>query len=1058
DDADGKTTHVKYQLLYLTDDGKIKIVENLPGNSKGFESGSQPVSIRDIPPNYKLIIKATLITEDSSKTPSISSWAITWQPKDGECRDLFTTDLRIENRGENIHLYMDKVYLTPSMYDWPLLCQNPANTRSTDSEGPGKGEGKLRWFTSIHKLGELGGEYINPVAKGSTLYIVSKDGKKIYAFDAHEGGNETIIIDREKDKAVIPDMQVTSTPAVDDNYLIVATGSTAPGGGVRNKIYAFDRFSLRRGPVWVFEYDSSICYSSAPVISDGKLYITSWSGDSSKWGVFDFSGEGNKLLCIDVDTGKLLWEYNLPAGSVSTPAVAEGKVVVCCERSLTGGTIFVLDAESGEEVWSENIGPIGHTAPVIMDGRIYVVTKTFVPPNMASVQLIALKLHERDNILWSFKLGSPPYDKVQYNKAGSIIPAAYNGRIYIVSPDGILYAINANNGEEIWYQKLYEKKIFSQPFTTSPSYAGGRIYVGTPNGKLLGVDAATGEIVLNVTTIENTPIISSPIIVDGLVIFCDSGGALYCVGELKTPSETFTGYIISHPIYLPYGCVWKKFYAKTVGDGEITFAILDRWDRPLLTGVKDGSSLKHIENKGIIKLKAAFTVNSTSVAALDEWRVTYGWEEETNETHFFEDSFKSSGKPPICTIDVQNTRVGLQPSTARYRFTYTNTTGEHTTNWIQAECTGYNGTKNRETITANLSKPNLTNITEYLEIQFSIKDTTGNETYSQWHNITWIEDKTKPVFYIDTFSPHSTSNPTPICRIEAQDKGTKGNISGINVYSARYMIEYMDNTNVTHTSEWFPAECTGRNGTTSRVTITADTSKLSFKDSIRSTNKIRFYIEDMAGNSNTSKWFEIYMDATKPTSYINNTDRIPSKTNQSPVHITAYATDEGVDASGVERVELYYRKTGESSWSKFQVDYTSPYEWDFTVGRDDGGEYELCTIAVDKAGNIEDFPSSGDVTFIFDPNPPYKPVFKSEYRFTEEAIPSFSDVKFEDDYKLDKIEYRLNFEGIHEWKTIASGINSKTITPNWNLTEEEWHQMREDEVYYIYFKVIDTLG
>jgi hypothetical protein len=53
----------------------------------------------------------------------------------------------------------------------------------------------------------------------------------------------------------------------------------------------------------------------------------------------------------------------------------------------------------------------------------------------------------------------------------------------------------------------------------------------------------------------------------------------------------------------------------------------------------------------------------------------------------------------------------------------------------------------------------------------------------------------------------------------------------------------------------------------------------------------------------------------------------------------------------------------------------------------------------------------------------------------------------------------MNFEGTQEWTQITqTDLTTKTATPTWNLTHAQWEFMQENVTYYIYFKVIDSLG
>jgi hypothetical protein len=124
-----------------------------------------------------------------------------------------------------------------------------------------------------------------------------------------------------------------------------------------------------------------------------------------------------------------------------------------------------------------------------------------------------------------------------------------------------------------------------------------------------------------------------------------------------------------------------------------------------------------------------------------------------------------------------------------------------------------------------------------------------------------------------------------------------------------------------------------------------------------------------------------------------------------------------------------------------------------------GGYFELCTIATDGANNTENFSSTGDISFLYDWKEPELPSYSGETLWFKER-PQFS-VVFEDDYRLDTIQYRPNLDSI--WTTLASDVNSSVyntgaVGNSWILPETYWDQMREGDVYYLYFRINDTLG
>jgi hypothetical protein len=155
----------------------------------------------------------------------------------------------------------------------------------------------------------------------------------------------------------------------------------------------------------------------------------------------------------------------------------------------------------------------------------------------------------------------------------------------------------------------------------------------------------------------------------------------------------------------------------------------------------------------------------------------------------------------------------------------------------------------------------------------------------------------------------------------------------------------------------------------------------------------------------------------------------------------------------VKSIALYYKSIFSDDWIKYGEE-VSPYIWSFE--NDASDEYEFCTIATDKAGNVENFPDELILSFLFDMNVPSKPSFADEYSFNQ--TPEFTDITFADDYGLDSIEYRLNTQGTNEWTIIAEDINDDSYTEEWSLSVNDWDDLEEDVIYYLYFRVTDICG
>jgi outer membrane protein assembly factor BamB len=339
----------------------------------------------------------------------------------------------------------------------------------------------------------------------------------------------------------------------------------------------------------------------------------------------------------------------------------------------------------------------------------------------------------------------------------------------------------------------------------------------------------------------------------------------------------------------------------------------------------------------------------------------------------------------------------------------------------------------------------------------------NNPKLFRWY-VTLTSDTQKPFLNSSSFTPSPggwLQEIVPVFTIKVKDNGT-----GLRVKSAIYTLVYtLDNVSQQSISS---AVCTGANGTTAWQTLTMNISALPNFDNITSLSSLMFNITDLAGNTAT-KTVTFKQDVKKPTSLISDKN-MKKKYNSTSIRINATANDTGtlnVDASGIKLVELYYRYSENTNFSGKDWVYfanspkTSPsWLFNFTSRPNQpGGYFELCTIATDYANNTESFPTAGDIWFLYDWKEPELPSYSGETLWFKER-PQFS-VVFEDDYRLDTIQYRPNLDSI--WTTLASDVNSSeyntgAVGNSWILPETYWDQMREGDVYYLYFRINDTLG
>lgn len=120
-------------------------------------------------------------------------------------------------------------------------------------------------------------------------------------------------------------------------------------------------------------------------------------------------------------------------------------------------------------------------------------------------------------------------------------PAVTADRVFVPSDDGFLYAVDRATGRQLWRFDLKARDLHRRPpsadnsyfdfLQSSPVVHEGRVYVGSLNGALFAVDAATGKLAWTVGTLD--AIRGNPVIHGGRVYFGSWDDHLYAI-DLKT--------------------------------------------------------------------------------------------------------------------------------------------------------------------------------------------------------------------------------------------------------------------------------------------------------------------------------------------------------------------------------------------------------------------------------------------------------------------------------------------------------------------------------------------
>jgi outer membrane protein assembly factor BamB len=343
-------------------------------------------------------------------------------------------------------------------------------------------EGSVSLDSGIHSSPTVVDGVVYFGSQDWTLYAVDVDtGTKLWEFRANSF--------------------VDSSPAVVDGIIYFGSND--------GNFYALNAETGMK--LWSFRSGKAI--QSSPAVADGMVF---------------FGCDNSKFYALDAKTGEALWEYKADSPILSSPAVVSGiayfttvnKYVYALQASNgrfrlqaqisgtasspavkdsvvyfnSGGSLFAIDGKArnwpGEydlrgfwiQFYAFRLAPIppplsgymwniprlgmqnSSSSPLVSDDTIYTALDRY---------LYAIDIETQE------KLWEVPFTAGDDLRSS---PALGNDVLYIGSEDGLLYAINATNGEKLWHFTT------GGPINSSPTLADGIIYVTSHDGKLYAIE------------------------------------------------------------------------------------------------------------------------------------------------------------------------------------------------------------------------------------------------------------------------------------------------------------------------------------------------------------------------------------------------------------------------------------------------------------------------------------------------------------------------------------------------------------------------------------------
>jgi len=290
---------------------------------------------------------------------------------------------------------------------------------------------------------------------------------------------------------------------------------------------------------------------TTPIVMDGRVYSITPAGADVHL--------QERVVCVDANTGKMLWEYrfnvfhtDMVENRLGWTAVVGDPETGNVYAHATSGEFFCLDRE-GKLVWkrslTEEFGRISgyggrlHT-PIIDEDKVIIsfMNSSWGPQGKPSHRYLAMDKKTGDVIYWASP-GGEPLDTTY----SCPVVAVIGGKRMLIAPngDGWAYGLLARTGETVWSYKLSKRGLNSSPVVDGnyAYFCQSEENFGTSEmGAVVCVDASkSGDLTESAVWRHNGPGVgyASPAVANGRLYVVTNDAELICY-DAKTGKEHWT--------------------------------------------------------------------------------------------------------------------------------------------------------------------------------------------------------------------------------------------------------------------------------------------------------------------------------------------------------------------------------------------------------------------------------------------------------------------------------------------------------------------------------------
>ncbi|MCY4352344.1 MAG: PQQ-binding-like beta-propeller repeat protein [Gemmatimonadetes bacterium] len=155
------------------------------------------------------------------------------------------------------------------------------------------------------------------------------------------------------------------------------------------------------------------------------------------------------------------------------------------------GVLTTWAADGPTVVWQKELGE-GFSGISVADGRVYTMFSA------GEDEFVICLNEETGREIWRFRTGAKFYERQGGNGPRSQ-PTVDGERVFVLSAEGWLYALNAKDGKKLWLVDLYDgmgSRVPKFGFSTSPLVENDLLFleVGTRQGTFIALDKTNGAV------------------------------------------------------------------------------------------------------------------------------------------------------------------------------------------------------------------------------------------------------------------------------------------------------------------------------------------------------------------------------------------------------------------------------------------------------------------------------------------------------------------------------------------------------------------------------------